>query len=430
MNSASRAPLAAPAPPRAPGDRSVLHALAASLFWCFAAVVILVLLGGALYFTIPMMLVVAPLLALLLLASAAEAVRYVRRQRSMAILSYLDQAVRLNLPLPAMLASAARSERGVTRRRLRDLRAMVEQGHPISNSLRHTTPEMPDRAVALIRAGEATGAVAPALQRLLRENGRAMLPDPLNVAFYRIYPLALALMITLVLTMLMIFVMPKYEQIFLDFKISFPPITLLVLSFSRDILFPLTFLLAVVALLVAGRAAERFFVVRSGFHGVFRGLTDRVTWFIPLAGAAARDRGLADTFATLGDAVRSGRPLPRAVEEAGRIDVNAVLAAKLSRWRRELEAGASMADAARLAGLPRLVVGLLATAHGSNGALVVCDFLSRYYGSKYSRSRALIVGAYVPAVTLVLGVCVAAVALAMLVPLTRMADQVSIGFGG
>src|SRR5687768_4859267 len=60
--------------------------------------------------------------AILILLAVAFMYRAARRSRAMTILGYLEQATRLNLPLPDMLLAAERAERGATARWLGRLR--------------------------------------------------------------------------------------------------------------------------------------------------------------------------------------------------------------------------------------------------------------------------------------------------------------------
>lgn len=407
---------------------SLPRAIVSFIWWTFMGALALGAVCILLYFTIPMALAIIPLAAILLITSFAEAARAARRQRSMRILTYIDQAVRLNLPLPTMLASAELSERGRPRRRLVALRELLQLGLPISEALRIAVPEVSDRAIGLIRAAESTGTLPLTIDRLLSENRRDDPQDSVNVAFYRSYPLALALIVLLVMSIFLIFVMPKYQTIFRDFGIPLPTVTQVVLNFGETILFPLALIVDVAALVVVGRAVERFFRVRPETAGALRGLTDRIAWFVPIVGRATRDRGLADVFDTLGDATKSQLPLDGALADAAHLDPNLVLARRLRRWRDGLQSGNSSADAARAAGMPKLAVGLLAVTRGGDDAPAVFQFLGRYYRSRFSRTWVLLTGAFVPAIVLCMGAAVCAIALAMYLPMIRLIDMLTIQF--
>src|SRR5690606_2223780 len=140
----------------------------------------------------------------------------VRRRRGSMVISYLEQAVRLNLPLGPWLEAGMASERGALQQRLADLRLMLAQGLPVWRSADLSVLELSERQVAVIGAGERSGRLGAALRRLVREERRDSATEGPETAFRVVYPTIMAIMLLLVVSMLMIFVMPKFESIFMD----------------------------------------------------------------------------------------------------------------------------------------------------------------------------------------------------------------------
>src|SRR5213078_3798950 len=89
----------------------------------------------------------------------------VRRRRAASVLSYLQQAVRLNLPLPRFLYAAQRSEHGKTAYRLAILRERIEDGMPLATALQFTAPEVDKRELAWIGAAERLGRLPQAMHK-------------------------------------------------------------------------------------------------------------------------------------------------------------------------------------------------------------------------------------------------------------------------
>ena len=86
-----------------------------------------------------LLVVVTPLgiVGVFLLAQfVAWLVRTIRRRRAMLILGYVEQAVRMNLPLSPMLDAAAASESGVLAYRLKALSYRLRCGEPLALALR------------------------------------------------------------------------------------------------------------------------------------------------------------------------------------------------------------------------------------------------------------------------------------------------------
>src|SRR5688500_5648404 len=133
-------------------------------FWIFAAAAALFAVGLTAAFTIhPAFGYITPAMLALLLPVAVPAVRAAPRRRGRTALSYIEQAVRLTLPLPYMIEAARRSERGALRRRLTELRELLEAGYPVGEALAEGVPEVPRRAVTITAAGERLGRLPQAL---------------------------------------------------------------------------------------------------------------------------------------------------------------------------------------------------------------------------------------------------------------------------
>src|SRR3712207_4841202 len=89
------------------------------LFWLIAAIVALLALNLAIGWALtPMMGYLCTIGLLFLLPLVTRAIRMVRRRGAAVAIAYLEQAVRLNLPLSRMLAAARQSERGLLAYRL------------------------------------------------------------------------------------------------------------------------------------------------------------------------------------------------------------------------------------------------------------------------------------------------------------------------
>lgn len=157
-----------------------------------------------------------------------------------------------------------------------------------------------------------------------------------------------------------------------------------------------------------------------------RGIKDRLIWTCPLAHGLVRDRGLADVFDVLAEGLEAGRPLAEALPETQRLRLNKVLEQRLLRVAEAVERGMSLADAARLAGMPALVAGMVATGEASGTLAETCAFLARYYRARFSRTLILLQMAAEPVMVLTLGILVAIIVVALFMPLVTLIDSVSV----
>lgn len=400
------------------------------LFWMLAAGLLLFGIGTAVGLIIaPVLGYVAAALVLGLLPLITHVAHAVRLRRGAMLLGYLEQAVRLNLPLSRMLYVAQVSERGGTMRRLGQLRQLLEEGYPIGSAVGAAVPEISERQAAMIEVGERIGRLPQTLRKLLREqSAEAVARNASEMSFYRAYAFVMVVMLTAVTGMVMVFVIPKYESIFRDFNQKLPPITVFVLDVARTI----------GPLLLAGVAAATLFwtglSLWQTFHPVRftsiigRGVRDRLVWATPLARGIAHHRALGDAFGVVADALRVGATADRALAEAAQLDVNEIVRRRLENWSSLVARGAPLADAAQAVRMPPLVSGMLAGPGGSvtgSSAVEVFAFLARYYDTRFSRLAALVEAAVVPLLVLFFGVVVACIALALLQPMITLIDAVS-----
>jgi type II secretory pathway component PulF len=325
------------------------------------------------------------------------------RQRAMVVLSYVEQAVRLNLPLTKLLAAAEVSEPRWIARRIIRLRERLDAGSSISDALRFAIPGTPPRALALLQAAERMGRVGPELTRLLREEQNRQSTGLSERAFLRSYPVAMILVVVFIVSIIMVFVMPKYMLIFRDFRVTLPPLTLLLVRLTSD---PIQLLLFAFAGVIVALAAQQ--------------LRRHLRWSGPF-GFFTASRDLADVCHVLYTESDAGVPLPTAIRAAADLSISTSLEQKLLNWASAIEAGQRPADAARAAQLPDLVAGLTTSTEGF-------DFLSRYYAGKFSRAMILIRAAGVPVITLCFGVIVAIVALALFLPMIKLIGSVGANY--
>lgn len=382
----------------------------------------------ALWFLHPGLGLMAGVAWFVLLPAVAGMRAEVRRRRAAIILTYLSQATTLNLPLARMIDAARWSESKRTGRRLKHLRDLLEDGASLEAALPIATPEVSPRTVGLIAAGERLGRLPQALARVVEDHRAPVGGDPSRDAFARWYPLMMTTAVFLLVGLIMVFVMPKFEQIYMDFGLRLPRPTVLLLDLSRGVyesmVIPL--LLAVLFFAVVGNTFRQALGGggESPADGDRIGLIDGVLWRVPILHGIQRDQGLADAFHTIADALRTGRSLPRAIDEAARLRVNRVLRDRLVRWRDGIEEGLPADGAARRADLPHLVGGMIASGRGGDPAAAV-EFLANYYDGRMSRARELLRAAVVPLFALIFGGLVLFLVTAMYSPILSLMNSLS-----
>ncbi len=353
-----------------------------------------------------------------------------RRRRAMMVLGYLDQAIRLNLPLLAFLDAAERGEDGPLAARLGRFRLHLESGVPIARALEHAVPETPPRSRSLLDAAEKLGRLPQALRYLIGRDEADMRDqrvDASTVWGYAVTLLIAGVGIGLAIT---IFIVPNFERIFDDFGSELPKTTALLFYFSAwlqgDLRWgqtPGTVWIALVGSLI-------FALVLFGrLTAPGRWLFGCAAWLLPVTHGLVRDRDMADVCSLVASAAEAGMPMHQAVREAGAMRLNPAMQVRMRHWAEAMQTGQPPAAAADRARLPKVAVALMATAEQADRLSNVLQFLSRHYAARYEQRCRWLQSLIYPAVTVAVAVPIGWIVVGLFLPLVELIDQVSMQTG-
>jgi type IV pilus assembly protein PilC len=369
------------------------------------------------------MLMVPVTVGLIILGIVVNSTRAAARaRRAWTMMNNIEQAVRLNLPLPRVIGAMAEDEHGRFALELHQARQALEQGAPVAVVLA-TVRQLPTHIVELVAAAESVGRLPQVLARILEQRRAAIARNVGKLSFYRSYPLIFIMLLVGVTAMLMIFVMPKYEQIFRDFRTDLPKITQVTLAVAREgapwalLAMAASFVGLLVMMVTPWRRAAR-----EGYVETVGGwLANRLPWI----GRMRLHRALGETLQFAADAIEAGRPIDDALYEAAHVGTNSLLRERVERWISEISRGESIGEAARAARMPRLVCGMLGTATQTSDVAPVLRFLGRYYATRFSRAAMFLEAAFVPVIVGVMGFFVAWLMLSIMAPLVGLINSLS-----
>lgn len=327
--------------------------------------------------------------------------------RHLALIRELATLVEAELPLEDALALVADlAGRPREKALVAGVLAGLRGGQPLSAAMANTGA-FPADQIALIRAGEASGALAEVLGRLARTLERAhALRERVRSAL--VYPLILTAAAILSVLVLLTVVVPAFEPLFADAGRALPPATRLLLDVSAAVE---AGALPGLALLLAGALGVRQARRSPGPAAWLDGLLLRV----PVVGGLAAALDAARFSRTLGTLLGNGVALLPALDLAMTAMANRRLAAAMSEAAEHLRAGGRLGERLlALPGWPRLSAELVRVGEetGKLPAMLTrgADILDEETGRALERLVALIT----PAVTLLLGGVVAGVVVALL----------------
>jgi general secretion pathway protein F len=278
----------------------------------------------------------------------------------------------------------------------------VRGGAPLAEAMQASPRAFPPVAIALVEAGEASGALHAALARLAEMLLRAeQLRTQLRSAM--IYPVLLLVAAAASILLLLTVVVPQFEAFFADARAPLPLATVIVLAASRMVREEG----ALIGLLLLGlplslRTALSRPAARAGL--------DAALLRAPIVGPLLARVETARFARTLGTLVESGVPLAAALPIARRTFANRAMAEAVDRATQSLKEGEGLAGPLEATGLmPPIALTFLHTGEetGRLGEMLtrLADALDRDIQKTSARFLALLV----PVVTLLLGVIVATV---------------------
>ncbi len=362
------------------------------------------------------------------LALVMHAIGQSRRRRAAIVLGYLDEAVRIGAPLPEALQAASFSERGRLANQLGLVRWHLERGATVGAAMRSAAPVLAGPA-GIVEAGERLGRLPRALARALRRAQDPLADDGSDRVFWWFYPMMLTILISLVVASLVAVIFPKYDEIFRDFGMPLPKLTTALFDGQNVVGGWLLLIAAALFWVILGAMILTATYRRGGPFTPIDYLRDTLLWRLPGARRQERDRGLADVCHLLAGGCEAGVPVLTTLTEATQMDMNRHLRRRIRGWVNALMDGAEMRHAAGQAGLPAIMAGLLANARGSMGMARTARFLGDYFDARFNRGVALMRSAVGPAIVVALGLLVAWVALAIILPLATIIDGFAVSSG-
>ncbi len=303
---------------------------------------------------------------------------------------------------------------------IRDIRARVADGSGLSEAMSHHPTAFNELAVSMVRAGQEGGFLEEVLHRIAEftEHQEELKSKVVGALAY---PLILAVAGFAVLTLLFIFVVPKFETMFkkLEEKGELPWITSTLLGASRFLQgnwYWIFFIL--VAIIIGFRSWAKS---ESG-----RFLLDGWRLRIPGAGKIYLHLAVARFCRILGTLLTHGIPILQSLRIAKDSAGNRVLSRAIETSAENLKAGDSLSrplGASKL--FPPDVVEIIAVGEESNNLEKVLLNIAGGLERRTSRQLDLFVRLLEPLMLLVMASMVLVVVLALLLPIFRLSSLAS-----
>jgi general secretion pathway protein F len=333
--------------------------------------------------------------------------------RELAVMLSAGQDLDLALRFLVQTAPNAR-----VRQMINALRDKVRNGTALAAALAQYPRSFPRLYIGLVRAGEASGDLGAALERLavLMERERALAT---TVKSAMIYPSLLTLAAIGSIVLLLTEVLPQFVPLFEQNGAQLPRATQMLIDLGAFVSnYGLVMLLGVLAAAVAFRQALR--------RPASRAALDRLLLRLPIIGSLAKEVVAARFSRTFGTLLQGGVPLIGALTVAGDVVGNAAAAAVVRAATDAAKSGAGLADKlGEGAVFPLRMVHLLRvgehTARLGPMALRAAEIHEEKTRIGLQRLLALLT----PAITVVMGAAIAGIVVSLLLAMLSLNDLAS-----
>ncbi|MBX3416076.1 MAG: type II secretion system F family protein [Pirellulaceae bacterium] len=339
-------------------------------------------------------------------------------QRMATFYSQLASLLKNGVPLLRSLAILReQSSSQAMQNALDDVISKVEDGETLGNAFARHPKVFNEMAVNMTRAGGEGGFLDEVLERIaLFTEQQSELKSRTVGAL--IYPTVLATAGTLVVSLLLIFVVPRFDEMFNELRRqgSLPYSTDLLLAFSKWLNRYWWIIFAILAIL--------FLLVRIQLNSPQgRVLADRIKLKLPLFGGIFQNLAVARFCRILGTLLKNGVPILKSLDISREAAGNKVLSEAIAGATDNITAGQALSEPLAQSGrFPKNVTEMIAVAEESNTLDTVLVGIAVDLEKETTRRLDLMVKLLEPLLLLIMAGIILFVVMALLLPIMKMSS--------
>jgi len=299
---------------------------------------------------------------------------------------------------------------------LNDLRNHLLRGHNFSYALEQLPAFFPPLFVATVRAAEKTGDIREAIARYLEYHEQL---DRIRrkLVSAAVYPLMLMSVGMLVTGFLLFYVVPKFSRIYDELGSEMPFLTRVLMQWGSA-------LEAHAGTTLLGLAAFGAIVAWGVTRPALRRWVVPKLWAMPGVGDRMRIYQLARFYRNLGMLLKSGIPMPTALDMAGGL-LSPYLRAGLEKAAREVREGLPVSRAFQKQGLTTPVsMRLLGVGESSGRMPYTVERIAVFYEDDLARWVDWFTRLFEPALMVVIGGIIGLIVVLLYLPIFELAENI------
>jgi type IV pilus assembly protein PilC len=305
-------------------------------------------------------------------------------------------------------------EKPAMQRLILDIKSDVEGGTSLHEALAKHPLYFDDLYVNLVEAGEQAGALEGLLDKIAgyKEKTEALKKKVTKALFYPAAVLVVAVVVTMIL---LIFVIPQFEELFKGFGADLPAFTQMVINLSRFVQSNGIYIGAV----VAGIFWTFFYFKKRSKR--MREFLDRMALKMPIIGPILNKAAIARFARTLSTMFAAGVPLVEALESVAGATGNIVYENAVMRMRDEVATGQRLQRAMETTELfPNMVVQMIAVGEESGSLDTMSAKVASFYEAEVDNAVDAMSSLLEPLIMAILGVLVGGLVIAMYLPIFKL----------
>jgi len=299
-----------------------------------------------------------------------------------------------------------------------DVKQAIEGGSSLNEALALHPVQFDELYRNLVQAGESAGVLDSVLDTVAtyKERTESIKAKIKKALFYPIMILVVALLVSMIL---LLFVVPVFEDTFKNAGAELPTPTQIVVSASR---FMQSYWWAVIGIIVG----SIFVLITAKKRSVkFAHFLDRMSLKLPVIGNILRQSAIARFARTLGVTFRAGVPLVEALDAVSGATGSVVYGEAVKLMRDDIAVGHQLQMAMNQTGLfPSMVVQMTAIGEESGSLDNMLFKVAEFYEEEVSNAVDTLASLLEPMIMVILGVLVGGMVISLYLPIFKLAGTV------
>ena len=301
---------------------------------------------------------------------------------------------------------------------LMTIKADVEGGNTLADSLSKHPDQFDELFCNLVHSGEQAGVLESLLHKIAEYKEKTeSIKGKIKKALT--YPIAVLVVAFIVTAVLLIFVVPQFEELFKGFGAELPAFTQMVVNMSRFFQHYWWMVLGILIALgfVLGNLKRKSKAFNEGL--------DRFILHIPVVGAIIRKAAIARFARTLSTMSSAGVPLVEALQSVSGATGNIVYGNAVLTMRDEVATGHQLQLVMRQLGIfPNMVVQMVAIGEESGSLDNMLGKVADFYEEEVDNAVDSLSSLLEPLIMSVLGIIVGGLIIAMYLPIFKLGSVV------